>query len=373
MKTTLNTTELKNFLKAAKPFVSNRIIPILETVHFQSEAGKVRAKVTNLDTYLVYEFQAVNIQQEGQICIPYKELQAFIGTATDSTVTIEAGADYLVNISGMKLQGQGIELNDEGEPTNEFPAIPELESPESLNFSSLLFHELETAGRYMGSDDLRPVMSGTFIGTYDKVLTIAATDSHRLYKGEIAKLEKEFQVLVPGLAAQNLPKIAALLGDKNGNVLMAWDQFNVQFQQGNFRLISRQIDGNYPKINAVIPQDNPIRATFNKAEMLKAIDKVKIAAGAGKQVNINFESDRAHLVCMDIDFNKEMQTSIDCNTEGEGIEIAFNYEFFSEILKGIVSPDVTLQMSADNRAGLIQEFHRTFLIMPVMKVERAEA
>ena len=373
MKTTLNTFELRAFLKAAKPFVSNRVIPILETVQIQSEGGKVVATATNLEIYLQYEFQAANIQQPGRICIPFKEFQAFVNTTTEQTVSIEAGADYLVNISGMKIQGQGIELGENDEPTNQFPELPKLEKPEILTFSSLLFHEVETATKYVGNDDLRPVMSGVFIGTSGKVLTIAATDSHRLYKGEIARIEKEFQVLVPGFAAQNLPKIAALLGDKNGNIEMLWDTYNVEFRQGNFILISRQIDGKYPNFNAVIPKDNPIQVTFDKAAMLKAIDKVKIAAGSGKQVTINFEGDRATLVCMDIEFNKEMQTSIPCKVNGEGIEIAFNYSFLTEVLKSTISPDVTLQMSADNRAALIQDFHRTFLLMPVMKVEKAEA
>lgn len=371
MKATVNTADLKAYLKAAKPFVTNKAIPILETVQVIASDGFVKLTVTDLDNYLINTIPATDVTG-GAICIPFGDFAKFVLTCQDDHVSIESYDDYVVNVNGLKLQGQGPEINEQDEPTNLFPLIPELDKPDWLTFSGLLFHEIETGIRFSGTDDLRPVMTGFFIGTYDKVLTVACTDAHSLYKGEVGQLDKDFGIIVNGTAARNLPKIAGLIGNKDGNVNVDWDEYNVVFSQDSWRLVGRLIDGKYPAINAVIPKDNPIQVTFNKAAMLKAIDKVKIAANKGKIMNVNINDGQIELECIDLDLNKELRTSIPCHIEGDGIEIAFNYAFLSELLKAVVSPEVTLQMSAANRAGLIQEFHRTFLIMPVMRTKAEE-
>lgn len=369
MKATLNTADLKAYLKAAKPFVSNKVIPILETVQVLAMDGAIKLTVTDLDNYLIHVIPAADVIQ-GYCCIPFADLLNFVNSYQDRFITIEGMDNDMVNIGGLKMQGTGHEVNDEGEPTNLFPLCPELEKTESLTFSSLLFHEIETGIRFAGTDETRPAMSGLFIGTYDNKLTIACTDAHSLYRGEIATLKKDFGIIVNGMAARNLPKIAALIGDKGGDVDVEWNETNVVFSQGNYRLISRLIDAKYPAINAVIPKDNPIQATFNKAAMLKAIERVKIAANpAGKQVMLDIKDGDMQLTCRDLDMNKEMQTSIPCTLTGDPIEIAFNHSFLTELLKALVSPDVTLELSAGNRAGLLCEFHRTFLLMPVMIVK----
>lgn len=372
MKATVNTADLRAYLKAAKPFVSNKTIPILETVYVSAIDGAIKLTVTDLENFLIHVIPAADVIQ-GYCCIPFADLLSFVNSYPDRVITIESFDDYSVNAGGLKLQGQGLCIDKEGEPTNLFPLVPELEKTESLTFSSLLFHEIETGIRFAGADDLRPAMSGLFIGTYDNKLTIACTDAHSLYRGEIATLKKDFGIIVNGMAARNLPKIAALIGDKGGDVDVEWNETNVVFSQGNYRLIGRLIDARYPAINAVIPKDNPIQATFNKAAMLKAIERVKIAANpTGKQVMLDIKEGEMQLTCRDLDMNKEMQTSIPCTLTGDPIEIAFNYSFLTELLKAIVSPDVTLELSAGNRAGLLCEFHRTFLLMPVMKVKAEE-
>ena len=372
MKATIKTTELKGYLKVEKPFVANKSIPVLECVNIKVSGtdGKTTAKVTNLEQHLEYSFDSFGESLSGEISLPFKDLQDYINTLSDDTVTIEAKFDGLADINRFKLMG--LTLDDEGNSL--LPLLPDFDKPESLLFSSLLFHELDTASKYASKDELRPQMMGVYIGTYDKVLTVACTDAHSLYKGEIATIDKEFSLLVPAkAAAQHVSKIAAQLGSASNDVLIEWNENNVVFSQDRWRLYSRLIDARFPNINAVIPTENPVKVTFNKAAMLKAIDKVKIAANkTSKVMNVNIADGQIELECIDIDENKELRTAIPCHIEGDGIEIAYNHAFLSDLLKSIISPEVTLQMSTATRAAVIQEFHRTYLIMPVMRT-KAEA
>ena len=71
-----------------------------------------------------------------------------------------------------------------------------------------------------------------------------------------------------------------------------------------------------------------------------------------------------------------MESIIECELQTEletqKISIGLNINFLLTNLAQVLSPTVTFQLSEPNRAILINEFHRTFLQMPVMIVEAKE-
>jgi len=74
----------------------------------------------------------------------------------------------------------------------------------------------------------------------------------------------------------------------------------------------------------------------------------------------------------DLDFSNEANERLSCEHEGEDIEIGFNAKFLLEMLTNIQSKEITMQLSAPNRAGLIlpndsdEEEDILMLVMPVM-------
>jgi hypothetical protein len=54
-------------------------------------------------------------------------------------------------------------------------------------------------------------------------------------------------------------------------------------------------------------------------------------------------------------------------SDGEqGCEIALNLKFTLEVLNSMLGSEITFQIGSPNHAVVLQEFHRTFLLMPVM-------
>ena len=356
MKATVNTADLKAYLKAAKPFVKqNNSLPILEDVHIRAAGNEVTLTVSDLENSFQVHIPA-DIQEHGEVGLPFADLFQFVSTCKDLAIDIEADANQKANVSGLKLQGHNPE---------EFPILPELANMKAIDFSPLLFHELIVAAAFLGNDDLRPVMSGANISKRDGLLTIAATDSHRLYKAEICPYDEEFDIIINGMVVRKVPKVF----DTTTNVTVQFNESNAVFEQPGIRLISRLIDGKYPNINAVIPQENPVQVILNKTQLIEAINRVKIAsAQSTRQVLLTVTEGQCKLYACDIKYGREMETTIPCRGEGD-IEIAFRFKFLLEILAQQLSPEVTLELSSANRAGVIREFHRTYLIMPVMIVK----
>ena len=75
----------------------------------------------------------------------------------------------------------------------------------------------------------------------------------------------------------------------------------------------------------------------------------------------------------DLDFANKAEERLSCQYEGTDMEIGFNSKFVIDMLNNIGSDQVSLEMSAPNRAGIIlpldglEEGENTLmLVMPVM-------
>lgn len=70
---------------------------------------------------------------------------------------------------------------------------------------------------------------------------------------------------------------------------------------------------------------------------------------------------------MDGDYSMYMEADIHADFVADSdFAIAFNYKLLETCLKSCLTDEIELEMSAPNRAGVINNHHRTMLVMPVM-------
>ena len=82
---------------------------------------------------------------------------------------------------------------------------------------------------------------------------------------------------------------------------------------------------------------------------------------------------RSPLIDHDLDFANEANERLTCQFDGEDMEIGFNARFLVEMLSNLDSENVTIEMSAPNRAGILfpteaetAQDDILMLVMPVM-------
>ena len=376
MKATINTKQFANFLKAAAKIISkNSSLPILEYVYIQVTETEIQLRVFDLETELNLSLSGIDLET-GSTCLPFSILNQFVGSYKGNLITIEANGQT-ANVSGMKMQT---------EDSENYPRSMQFSSPNQITFSPILFAEFEIAKNFLGKDELiRPQFTGAYINASEGCLQIAATDSHRLFRSDLAASELEFGIMVNKKTVTNLKTIFNLIGSTDENVIVSYSETNVCFEQGNAKLNSRLIEGRYPNYNAVIPKysisetEGHRQAYFvnvNKQQLISEVKKVSIAASKpANQVIIDIADNEIKLTCQDLDLNNYMDTIFNCELQTElqpKTKIGLNINFLLTNLAQTLSPNVTLQIQESNRAIVIQEFHRTFLQMPVMIVEAKE-
>ena len=369
MKFIVNSSELLTELqKLSGVLSSNNTLPILDNFLFEIDNGKMTIVASDLETTMSTTLKA-DTTDNGKITIPAKLLLDTLKTFSSQPLT------FLIDDNNY-----GIEINSEngiyklsGQNADEFPKTPTLSSSSSTTINSLTFvNAINKTLFACGNDELRPVMSGMFCELSAEKITFVGTDAHKLVK----HIRNDFSAdstssfILPRKPLTLLKN--TLINDEDLKV--EYNETNAMFIFDTTKIICRLIDGKYPNYEAVIPKENPNKLTISTADLLSSIKRVSIYANkTTHQIRLSIKGSELQISSEDLDFANQAEERLSCQYQGEDMEIGFNSKFMIEMLNNIGSEEISLEMSASNRAGIIlpldgqEEGEETLmLVMPVM-------
>ena len=119
--------------------------------------------------------------------------------------------------------------------------------------------------------------------------------------------------------------------------------------------MTRLLEGNYPKYDRVIPQDNNVETIVPKAEIIEALKRVLPMGNASSElVKLSFTMGTVTISAEDFNFSKSADESIDCDYASQELAIGFNGGYLLEVLQNIDGDDVKVCLKEPSRAGLFK-------------------
>ena len=216
-------------------------------------------------------------------------------------------------------------------------------------------------------------MSGVFFQFSSESLTFVATDAHKLVKytrTDVTSYDTS-EFIMPKKPLQLLKGI--LLGSED-EISIEYNDTNAQFSFGESTLTCRLIDGKYPNYEAVIPKENPNQMQLGRVDFLNSVRRVSIFSNkTTHQIRLKIAGAALQISAEDFDYSNSAEERLDCDYQGEDIQIGFNSRFLIEMLNNMESDNIKLSMSLPNRAGILSPLDHTeegenitMLVMPVM-------
>ncbi|OPZ97661.1 MAG: DNA polymerase III subunit beta [Bacteroidetes bacterium ADurb.Bin408] len=372
MKFIVNSSVLLKQLQALNGVIStNNTLPILDNFLFELEGNQLTITATDLETTMTSAIELEMADEDNRIAVPAKILIDTLKTFVSSTpITFSADTESkVITISA----GEG-NYRLSGYSAEEFPQSPTIESSSSIEIdSSILQKAISKTIFATGYDDLRPVMTGVYFKMTPDNAIFVATDAHKLvcYKRQDVNGEEEVSFILP---KKPLNQLKNHLPVENSPVAIEFNNTNAIFTFGTVKLICRLIDGKYPNYQAVIPVDNPNKLIVDRLLFLTTIKRISLFASQSTyQVRLKIAGMELTVSAEDIDYSNEAKERLNCQYEGEDIEIGFNSKFLIEMLSNLESENISLEMSTPNRAGIIRPVDNEnqnedilMLVMPVM-------
>ncbi len=347
---------------------TNSVLPILEDFLLQLEGNKLRIFTSDLETSMSTILE-VEGSEDGEIAIPSKILLETLKALPEQPLDIEINNDTFT----VCIVSSNGKYNLIGESGEDFPNIPEPSEVKEVGMNSELFEgAIKKTLFAVSNDDLRPAMTGVNIELTENGAIFVATDAHKLvkYKNSSIKSDTYTSFIVPKKAMGLLRNVMSRGDD---DVKIAYNDTNAFFNIGKVELICRLIDGKFPDYNAVIPVNNPHTLTMDRKDFERALNRISLYSSRSTyQVKLNINKTTVALLAEDRDFSNEAYEQLNCEYDGEPMEIAFNAKFLAEVLNVLDSDQVSIKLSTPSRAGLILPSEKSededilMLVMPIM-------
>lgn len=366
MKFNVSSSELVKALSAVSGAVPNKAtLPILETILFESDGGKLRLTATDLEISILESMDA-DIDEGGAVAIPARRLIETLRQLPDIPVSFTVDEKFNIKFRTDKGTYKLV-----GEDPDEFPEVPNLDEGHTIKTQrEAITTAIDKTLFAVSNDDLRPAMMGVYFDIGPDESKFVATDGHRLVKyiKEDLVSDKEVDFIVPEKALNLVQKA---LHAAECELTITED--HARFKSGNTIVITRLINEQYPNYESVIPKDNEKTLVINKEQMLATVKRVSIfSSSTTRQIRLQLHPDELTIRAEDIDMSSEAKETIACEYSDDEMEIGFNAKYLADVLSNVDDEEVYFEFSTPNRAGIVKPSDEEdnerilMLVMPVM-------
>ncbi|AND40848.1 DNA polymerase III subunit beta [Cytobacillus pseudoceanisediminis] len=244
-----------------------------------------------------------------------------------------------------------------GFPAEQYPKLPEFDNSHEIQISSVKLSAIIKQTVFAASkNDTRPVLTGVHMIVKENHFSCAATDSHRLafLQTSIASASKG-SFIVPGSSLKELLKLLA--HQEESEVQIFSSESYLVFKTKSIMLCSRLIEGKYPDVTGLIPNEAKTVIKLDAKKLLKGIDRACLFALEWKNNNVLLEIKEGALkissVSSAIGKIEETQPLLEITGERE-LSISLDGNFLMDALKAIQEEHVLLSFSGSMKPVIIK-------------------
>lgn len=357
--------------------VKNPNLPILSNILIKAENKNLILSSTNLEIGISAIVRG-KIEEDGEYSVDARLFSSYISLLPKDRIDIELIENEL------KVQCQKQKTKIRGQEAADFPLIPKVDRENPFVVSAELFKEaIYSVAFAVSNSEIRPEISGVYMGFFKNELVLTATDSYRLAETKIkytegsnAETEEDgIKVIVPVKTVQEMSRILGSFKDDvspegNQNLEIYLDESQIMFVYNGIELISRLIEGQYPEYSQIIPENSENKAKISNIELIKAVKTSSLFAKSGVfDIKLDFRSHVDELlVTSSSSQTGENISSVDMEKAGNGDEIILNYKYLLDGLQNIGSERISIEFTDSNNPCIIRPENRSdylYLIMPI--------
>ena len=370
MEITVSKFDLLRELTATQGVVERKTtIPILSNFLFEAAGDRLSVTATDLDLSLRTSCPA-KVKKEGSCTIPARKLYDYVKLLPDGDISVKLLENHWVNIrlgrSNTKMVGMA---------RSNFPALPSFPTAGVIKLPAQVLRTMISKTIFaISNEESRYTLNGALMVLKPESMVMVATDGHRLAHIERAGtkfdgVSGEMKTLVPKKAMAELNMLLA--NDDAEFVEFAKDDSTLFFRIGNRLLTSRQLTGQFPNYEAVLPKDNNKSVVVLCDEISGAIQRVA-----------QFADERSGAIRLRVDKNElkvssssteagESEDSIETNYQGETITIGFNSGYLLDFFKAADSSEIRFEFKDAQSAGQLRpedagdDYKYRYIVMPM--------
>lgn len=237
-------------------------------------------------------------------------------------------------------------------PVEDYPNLPVMPEVTGTVDGDELTHAVAQVSVAASRDDTLPLLTGVRVEIEGERVTLLATDRYRLALREMTWKPASPDVAAVALVrARTLSDAAKSLGGAGSVSVALSDSGGVDligFEAGGRQTTSLLVDGDYPPVRRLFPDETPIHAIVHRQALAEAAKRVALVAERNTPIRLSFSDGQ---VVLDAGQGDDAQASeaLEASLVGDDISVAFNPHFLADGLGALDTTFVRMSFTHPNK------------------------
>jgi DNA polymerase III subunit beta len=237
-------------------------------------------------------------------------------------------------------------------PVEDYPALPAMPPLSGTIDGDALTQAVSQVTVAASRDDTLPLLTGVRVEIEGERITMLATDRYRLAMRELTWHPASPDISAVALVrARTLSDAAKSLGGSaQVNVALSTGAGVdlIGFEAGGRHTTSLLVEGDYPAVRRLFPDETPIHAVVQTQQLSDAAKRVALVAERNTPIRLSFSEGQ---VVLDAGQGDDAQASeaLEASLVGEDISVAFNPQFLLDGLGALTTEFVRLSFTHPNK------------------------
>lgn len=340
--------------------------PVLQCIKLTCGDDKLTLAATDTEIAVRFADTQVQVESDGETLLPADKLRDIVRESIDDTLSIELKGEQCV------IRGADSRFTVYTQNPADFPNVPDFEGGATFEIAGgqlkrLIARTLFAAAR----EGTRYAFNGVLTTLKEGKVVMVSTDGKRLAQasgdvtvGKGVKDAKDApKAIIPTKALQLVDK---LVTDPEESVKVKITPNQVIFATAAATLTSNLVEGQFPPFEDVIPKDSDKKMVAACGDFMSAVRRASLlTTEESRGVRMHFSEEGLKLTSRSAEAG-EAEVNFACKYDGGEVEIGFNPQFLIDALKVTDADEITFELSAPNRPGLLKGGEGfLYVIMPV--------
>lgn len=262
-------------------------------------------------------------------------------------------------------------------PVDEYPDLPVIPDTTGVVSSATFQHAVAQVGMATSRDDTLPILTSVRVEIEGERVTLLATDRYRL-----AVRQFMWNPRTPDFAANALVRgktLSEVAKSMTGNIEISLAESNgkemLAFSSDGRVSTTLLIEGEYPKVRSLFPNDVRITAVLEVGALREAVRRVALVAERNTPIKFEF-ADGSLVLRAGAGDDAQATEALPATIDGEDITTGFNPLYISEGLSAIDTPYVKFSLTESKKPVVISGLSEPdgeddasyrYLLMPILR------
>ena len=256
-------------------------------------------------------------------------------------------------------------------PATDYPAMNAAAENKTVNIDlEELQNIINKTSFAMAYQDARHFLNGLHICNDEGRLISVCTDGHRLAKyTSTVNFDNDLSIIIPRKCVIELNRILGSFTSNKGHLAeLSINKNSICLKLGEYIIISKLIEGNYPNFNKVIPESTKSKISVDRSAFKNSLNIIsKVVNQQYKGVKLTPSSKSLHLISSNTE-SEVGEDQIDAQYDGEEISIDFNISYVQDVIDILDSENIHICINDQNSGCILlgdSDNNSVFVIMPM--------